>query len=102
MRSLNILSSLVAVTLFASSALADMDPIVIKGAKFFFKSNGTQFFMRGVAYQRMFAQFYITPIDTSNTIQSKPALMVQLALAQSAAQALPLTKIHLQTRQDVG
>lgn len=53
MRGLNILSGLVATTLFASSAFAvDLDPIIVKGSKFFFKSNGTQFFMRGIAYQR--------------------------------------------------
>jgi hypothetical protein len=29
-----------------------MDEIVIKGSKFFYKGNGTQFFMQGIAYQR--------------------------------------------------
>jgi hypothetical protein len=43
--------------LFAAAALlvgaqAAVDPIVIKGQKFFYKNNGTQFFMKGVAYQR--------------------------------------------------
>lgn len=31
-----------AVSLFAGSVLADVDPIVIKGSKFFYKTNGTQ------------------------------------------------------------
>ena len=41
-----------AAALFAQTALAQLDPIVIKGSKFFYGSNGTQFFMKGIAYQR--------------------------------------------------
>lgn len=41
-----------AAAVFASAAVAQLDPIVIKGSKFFYKTNGTQFFMKGVAYQR--------------------------------------------------
>jgi 1,3-beta-glucanosyltransferase GAS1 len=36
----------------AATASAAIDPIVIKGNKFFYKTNGTQFFMYGVAYQQ--------------------------------------------------
>lgn len=35
--------------LFASKAIA-LDPLITKGSKFFFE-NGTQFFMKGIAYQ---------------------------------------------------
>jgi len=41
-----------AAALFVSSASAAIDPIVIQGSKFFYKTNGTQFFMKGVAYQQ--------------------------------------------------
>lgn len=41
-----------AAALFARSVFADVDPIVIKGSKFFYKTNGTQFFIQGIAYQR--------------------------------------------------
>jgi len=40
-----------AATVLLNGASATLDPIVIKGSKFFYKTNGTQFFIKGVAYQ---------------------------------------------------
>lgn len=45
------LSSIVAISLLLHGVSAALDPIVIKGSKFFYKTNGTQFFIKGVAYQ---------------------------------------------------
>lgn len=44
-------ASAVAATAFAGVANAALDPIVVKGSKFFEKTSGKQFFIKGVAYQ---------------------------------------------------
>lgn len=35
-------SAIAALSLLTSTVLADVDPIVIKGSKFFYQTNGTQ------------------------------------------------------------
>lgn len=51
MRSSFTSAAVAVVGLLASSASAELPPIVIKGTKFFYE-NGTQFFMKGIAYQQ--------------------------------------------------
>ncbi|KAH7393835.1 Glucanosyltransferase-domain-containing protein [Phaeosphaeria sp. MPI-PUGE-AT-0046c] len=68
--------------LFAAAALlagaqAAIDPIVIKGQKFFYKTNGTQFFMKGVAYQQ--------EINSNTTQSTESTVQITDPLADSAA-----------------
>ncbi|KAJ5037232.1 uncharacterized protein L3040_007409 [Drepanopeziza brunnea f. sp. 'multigermtubi'] len=56
LNSIPLLALLSAATVLVGSASAALDPIVIKGSKFFYKTNGTQFFIKGIAYQQGIAQ----------------------------------------------
>jgi hypothetical protein len=68
---------LIATTALLAGVQAAVDPIVIKGSKFFMKNSGEQFFMKGVAYQQEV---------NSNTTASKPDdLQITDPLADSDA-----------------
>ncbi|KAF3403533.1 1,3-beta-glucanosyltransferase [Penicillium rolfsii] len=56
--------SLLSLATLATAVVADLDPIVIKGSKFFYSSNNTQFYLRGVVYQQ----------DTSDSTSYKDPL----------------------------
>ncbi|EEH22312.1 hypothetical protein PABG_04523 [Paracoccidioides brasiliensis Pb03] len=75
-------SSVLAGAALAGTALAaDLDPIVIKGSKFFYKTNGTEFFMRGVAYQQEIS---------SNGTTSENGYKDPLANAEACKRDVPL------------
>lgn len=77
-----------AATLFATTVVADVDPIVIKGTKFFYKTNGTQFFIKGVAYQQ--------DLSSNGTVSGATTYKDPLADATACARDVPYLK-QLQT-----
>lgn len=64
-------SVLAAGALLAGSAMATIDPIISYGSKFFYKTNGTQFYIRGVAYQEpsTSSSSFIDPLADLSTCQ---------------------------------
>jgi hypothetical protein len=94
---------LVGAALFASSVKADLDPLVIKvlgvinsrtclaqrqwltraqGQHFFFKTNGSEFFIRGVAYQQ--------DVNSNGTSSGTSTFTDPLADADGCARDIPL------------
>ena len=45
MKGFGVATALAAASIFAKTVLADVDPIVIKGSKFVYKTNGTQMYV---------------------------------------------------------
>ena len=41
-------AAIAATSFFVSTVVADVDPIVIKGSKFFYKTNGTQLYASSI------------------------------------------------------
>lgn len=81
------LSSVIAgASLFATTVLADLDPIVIKGSKFFYKSNDTQFYIKGAAYQEEYSgpksdtDNYKDPLANADSCKRDVPYLQQLGL----------------------
>lgn len=102
-----------AATLVAACAAADLDPIVIKGSKFFYKTNGTQFFMKGVAYQQEYAgngsvsagSSYIDPLADEEICTRDVPLLAQLQTNTIRVYAVDPTANHdpcMQMLSDAG
>ncbi|KAL8683987.1 MAG: hypothetical protein Q9224_001250 [Gallowayella concinna] len=91
-----------AATLVVACAAADLDPIIIKGSKFFYKTNGTQFFMKGIAYQEEYAgngtisgkTSYTDPLADKAVCQRDIPLMAQLQTNTIRVYAVDPTKNH--------
>ncbi|MCJ1274081.1 1,3-beta-glucanosyltransferase gas1 [Puttea exsequens] len=108
-------AAIAAATWFAASAVAQVDPIVIKGSKFFYKSNGTEFFIRGVAYQQDFtgngstttsgSTGYTDPLADASGCQRDVPLLQKLQTNTIRVYAVDPTKDHsqcMQLLQDAG
>jgi hypothetical protein len=109
MRYSSILSSLISTALLATQVSAALDPIVIKGSKFFYQTNGTQFFIRGVAYPQDASQFsdgaagsgttsssagYADPLADTARCQIDIPLMAQLRTNTIRVYAVDPTQDH--------
>jgi len=114
MKSFGFISTAVATaTIFATSVYAQVDPIVIKGSKFFYKTNGTEFFIQGVAYQQSISANgtedastnYVDPLtDPAGCARDIP-LLQQLNTNTIRVYAIDTTQDHsqcMQMLQDAG
>ncbi|KAI9749620.1 MAG: hypothetical protein M4579_006805 [Chaenotheca gracillima] len=102
--------------LISAVAAADVDPIVIKGSKFFYKTNGTEFYMRGIAYQQDFqgngststvggGNTYTDPLADPDACKRDIPNLIALRTNTIRTYAIDPTKDHsqcMQMLQDAG
>ncbi|ETN37853.1 uncharacterized protein HMPREF1541_07476 [Cyphellophora europaea CBS 101466] len=100
-------TALAAAALFAKSAVsADVPSIVIKGSKFFYENNGTQFFIKGVAYQQEYSANqtnaasndtntdYVDPLSNPSSCQRDIPYLTQLGTNTIRVYAINPTEDH--------
>ncbi|KAI2470806.1 carbohydrate-binding module family 43 protein [Annulohypoxylon bovei var. microspora] len=78
---MGLLRSALATSLVFSSNAAALDPIIMKGSKFFTK-GGEQFFLKGVAYQQEASgkNKYVDPLSDATTCQRDIPLLEKLGV----------------------
>ncbi|EME40369.1 glycoside hydrolase family 72 protein [Dothistroma septosporum NZE10] len=105
MKGFGIASTAVAATSFLANSViaADLPSIVIKGSKFFYENNGTQFYMKGVAYQQDYAgngttsssgNSYVDPLSNGDTCKRDIPYMQQLGTNTIRVYAIDPTADH--------
>ncbi|CZT47096.1 related to 1,3-beta-glucanosyltransferase [Rhynchosporium secalis] len=108
-RTTPLVSLLATAAVLTSSASAALDPIVIKGSKFFYKTNGTQFFIKGVAYQQGVSQNgggsidgntgYTDPLADTTSCKRDIPLLQKAGANTIRTYAIDPTKDHTQCMQ---
>ncbi|KAI5817510.1 beta-1,3-glucanosyltransferase [Pyronema omphalodes] len=103
------LAATIAATVVSLVAGADLDPIVIKGSKFFYKTSGKQFFIKGVAYQAdgslQGLKTYIDPLADVNSCKRDIPYLKELGTNTIRVYAVDPTKNHdecMKLLQDAG
>ncbi|KAK9640811.1 1 3-beta-glucanosyltransferase gel4 [Aspergillus fumigatus] len=89
------------------TVLADIDPIIIKGSKFFYSSNDTQFYIRGIAYQQDYSSngttdgssTYIDPLSDATLCKRDVPIFQELNTNTIRVYAIDPTANHTECMQ---